>query len=137
MAENQIRIKITDQHQLTEQFRTFIYSGDLKILFFLMVLMCLDVITGLFKAIKNDNLWSRKSMYGIARKMLIFCIIILANIIDQILNLQGGLLIITIIYYIANECLSIIENCAEMGVGVPHQIVDRLKVMKDDNDKKE
>ena len=102
-----------------------------------MVLMCLDVITGLFKAIKNDNLWSRKSMYGIARKMLIFCIIILANIIDQILNLQGGLLIITIIYYIANECLSIIENCAEMGVGVPHQIVDRLKVMKDDNDKKE
>lgn len=137
MAENQIRIKITDQHQLTEQFRTFIYSGDLKILFFLMVLMCLDVITGLFKAIKNGNLWSRKSMYGIARKMLIFCIIILANIIDQILNLQGGLLIITIIYYIANECLSIIENCAEMGVGVPHQIVDRLKVMKDDNDKKE
>lgn len=135
--KNEIKVKITDQHHFIEQFRTFIYSGDLKILYFLMVLMVLDVITGLAKALKNGNLWSRKSMYGIARKMLIFCIIILANIIDQILNLHGGLLIITIIYYIANECLSIIENCAEMGVGVPPQIVEKLKVMKDNNDKKD
>ncbi|MFO3694359.1 phage holin family protein, partial [Staphylococcus felis] len=62
----------------TEAFRTFVYAGEMKLLYFLMILMAVDVITGLAKAIKNKKLWSRKSLFGYARKMLIFCIIILA-----------------------------------------------------------
>ena len=82
------------QYTQTDAFNTFIYAGDIKLLYFLMVLMLIDIITGLAKAFKNKNLWSRKSMYGFGRKILIFCIIILANIIDQILNLNNGLLMV-------------------------------------------
>ncbi|UXU79120.1 phage holin family protein [Mammaliicoccus sciuri] len=123
-----IRVKFTE----SEAFHTFIYAGDIKLMWFLMILMGLDIVTGLSKAVKNKSLWSRKSMFGFARKMMIFCIIVLANIIDQILGLNGGLLMITIFYYIANEGLSIIENCAEMGVLVPKEIAEKLQVIKSD-----
>ncbi|WP_323706590.1 phage holin family protein [Mammaliicoccus sciuri] len=124
----EIRVKFTE----SEAFHTFIYAGDIKLMWFLMILMGLDIVTGLSKAVKNKSLWSRKSMFGFARKMMIFCIIVLANIIDQILGLNGGLLMITIFYYIANEGLSIIENCAEMGVLVPKEIAEKLQVIKSD-----
>ncbi|EOB0811073.1 phage holin family protein [Staphylococcus pseudintermedius] len=97
--------------------------------------MALDVITGLAKAIKNRKLWSRKSMFGYARKMLIFCIVILANMIDQILNANSGIVMVTIFFYIANEGLSIVENCAEMGVLIPKQIAEKLAVIGNDEHK--
>ncbi|WLY86758.1 holin [Staphylococcus phage 351Saur083PP] len=128
---NEVKLRLTD----SEAFHMFIYAGDLKLLYFLFVLMIVDIITGFAKAIKNNNLWSKKSMKGFAKKLLIFCIIILANIIDQILQLKGGLLMITIFYYIANEGLSIVENCAEMDVLVPEQIKDKLSVIKNDFEK--
>ncbi|WP_305751816.1 phage holin family protein [Mammaliicoccus sciuri] len=124
----EIRVKFTE----SEAFHTFIYAGDIKLMWFLMILMGLDIVTGLSKAVKNKSLWSRKSMFGFARKVMIFCIIVLANIIDQILGLNGGLLMITIFYYIANEGLSIVENCAEMGVLVPKEIAEKLQVIKSD-----
>ncbi|BAL42320.1 putative holin [Staphylococcus phage S13'] len=128
---NEVKLRFTD----TEAFHMFIYAGDLKLLYFLFVLMIVDIVTGFAKAIKNNNLWSKKSMKGFAKKLLIFCIIILANIIDQILQLKGGLIMITIFYYIANEGLSIVENCAEMDVLVPEQIKDKLRVIKNDSEK--
>ena len=129
----EIRLSFEDM----DIFKTFIYAGDMGLLYALIVLMILDVVTGIAKAIKNKNLWTRKSLFGYSRKIMVFCIIILANTIDQILNLNSGLLMVTIFFYIANEGLSIIENCAEMGVIVPEQIADKLELIKnkkgDDN----
>lgn len=119
----------------TEVFKTFFYAGEMKLLYFLMLLMVLDVITGLAKAIKSKTLWSRKSMFGYARKMLVFIIIILSNVIDQILNANGGVLMVTLFFYITNEGLSIIENCAEMGVLIPKQVAEKLAVIGNDEHK--
>lgn len=116
----------------SEAFKTFVYAGELRLLYFLMILMAVDIITGLAKALKDNKLWSRKSLFGYARKLMIFCIIVLANIIDQILGTNGGILFVTIFFYIANEGLSIIENCAEMGVLVPPEISNKLAVIKND-----
>lgn len=129
--------KVEVQIQSLQTLQEFFYSGDMKFLYFLMILMVVDIVTGFAKAIKNQNLWSKKSLRGTAKKMLIFCIIILANIIDMILNLNGALLTMTVLYYIAHEGLSIVENCAEMDVLVPEQIKEKLKVMDQDdkNDK--
>ena len=135
--ENKGELHVEYTH--SDLFHTFIYGGDLTLLYFLMVLMVIDIITGLAKAFKNKDLWSRKSMYGFGRKILIFCIIILANIIDQILKLNNGLVMVTIFFYIANEGLSIVENCAEMGVLIPNEIGEKLKVIRgtSEGDKKD
>lgn len=125
--------KVEVQIESMKTFQEFFYSGDMKFLYFLMILMCVDIITGFAKAIKNENLWSKKSLRGTAKKMLVFCIIILANIIDMILNLNGALLTMTVLYYIAHEGLSIVENCAEMGILVPEEIRNKLKVMNEES----
>ncbi|KRG09899.1 phage holin family protein [Staphylococcus sp. NAM3COL9] len=122
----EVTVKFTE----TEAFHTFIYAGDLKLLYFLMILMALDIGTGIGKAIKNKNLWSRKALFGFSRKIFIFFIVILANIIDQVLGLNGGLVVLTIFFYMANEGLSIVENCAEMGVLIPKEISEKLNVIK-------
>lgn len=123
----EITVRLTE----TDAFHTFIYAGDLKLLYFLMILMGLDIATGIGKAIKNKNLWSRKSLFGFSRKIFIFSIVILANIIDQVLGMNGGLVVLTIFFYIANEGLSIIENCSEMGVLIPKEISEKLNVIKE------
>lgn len=105
----------------------FYLFGEVKFLHFLLLLMLLDVITGIFKAIKNKNLWSRKSLFGYARKILVLVVIILANVIDQILGLQGAVTYATVLFYIANECLSIIENLAVVDVLVPPWLAEKLK----------
>lgn len=110
--------------------------GPVKFLDLLIVLMVIDIITGIFKAIKNQNLWSRKSLFGYARKILVFLVIITANVVDQILNLGGVLTFITVSFYIYNEGLSILENLAEVGVPVPAGLAEKLKVMNEENEKK-
>lgn len=104
--------------------------GGVKFVELLLVLMALDILTGIFKAVKNENLWSRKSLFGYARKLLIFIVIITANIIDQVLSLNGTLTFATVLFYIANEALSIIENMAQLGVLVPQQLAEKLKVIE-------
>ena len=101
--------------------------GEVKFLHLLLLLMALDILTGIFKAIKNENLWSRRSLFGYARKILVLVVIILANVIDQILNLNGAVTYATVLFYIANEGLSIVENLAQVGVLVPTVIAEKLK----------
>ena len=130
--DNKVEVKV-DTFQM---FQEYFYSADVKFIYFLMILMLVDIVTGFAKAFKNKDLWSKKSLKGTAKKMLIFCIIILANVVDMILNLNGALVTMTVLYYIAHEGLSIVENCAEMDVLVPEQIKDKLKVISDENNNK-
>ena len=126
-----VKVKIIQ----SEEFKTFLYAGDLKLLYVLILLMVLDIITGVIKAIKDGRLWSRKGLFGYSRKMLIFVIIIVSNVIDQILNMSGGLIMATILFYIANEALSVVENCAAMGVLVPKELAERLEVINKEKEK--
>ncbi len=110
--------------------------GPVKFLDLLFLLMVIDIATGVFKAIKNQNLWSRKSLFGYARKILIFLVIITANIVDQILGYNGFVAASAVVFYIYNETVSILENLAEVGVPVPKSLADKLKVMNEEVDKK-
>lgn len=108
----------------------FYLFGDVKFLHLLLLLMGLDIVTGVVKALRNQNLWSRKSLFGYARKLLILVVIILANVIDQILGMNGAITYATVLFYIANEGLSILENMAELGVLVPTDLAEKLKVIE-------
>ena len=115
-------------------FKEFVYSGEIKLIYALAILMVIDMITGILKSLKNGNLWSRKSTYGFGRKMLVFLIIIVANIIDTLFNLNGILIYGSVIFYVLNECLSIIENYALIGGKVPEQLLNTLELLKEKND---
>lgn len=127
MNENEIAIQIDN----LESFRNFIYGGDMTLLYAVLVFMCIDILTGWAKALKNGNLWSKKSVYGAGRKFLVLFVVIIANILDSILNLNGALIIAIMFYYIATEGLSILENLAEMNVPFPKAVKDKLEVLKE------
>lgn len=120
---------------VTEQvFKTYVYSGELKLIYMLIILMLLDIVTGVLKALVQKKLWSRKSTYGFGRKILVFFIIVLANIIDNVFNFNGVLVYATVIFYILNECLSIIENYALLGGKIPKQLEETLALLQEKND---
>lgn len=109
-----------------EAARLYLF-GDVKFLHLLLLLMALDIITGVFKAWKNENLWSRKSLFGYARKVLVLIVIIVANVVDQILGLGGAVTYATVLFYMVNECLSIFENVAQVGQVIPEHLTKKLK----------
>lgn len=112
-----------------EDFRTFIYSGDFNLITILCILMVIDIITGLAKAVKNKNLWSRKSLLGFARKILIFLIITVANLLDLLMNMNGTVVLATVTFYILNEVLSITENSAQIGIPLPDKLMEVIEVV--------
>ncbi|MGG3234647.1 phage holin family protein [Priestia flexa] len=111
--------------------------GAVKFMDLLAVLMLLDVITGLMKAWKNKRLRSRNALYGYARKIGIYVAIIVANIIDQVFGFNGAVATATVLFYIGNELLSIVENLAQIGVKVPSVITDKLHVINQEENKEE
>ncbi|MGG0052184.1 phage holin family protein [Bacillus atrophaeus] len=115
--------------------RTYLF-GEVKYLDLLLILNFLDIITGIIKAWQHKRLRSRSALFGYVRKILIFLVVIVANVVDIIMNLNGVLTFGTVLFYIANEGLSITENLAQIGVKIPAVITERLHVIESDNDQK-
>lgn len=111
---------------------TYLFGG-VKFLDLLAILMLIDIVTGILKAIKDKRLRSRSALFGYARKIGVFMIIILANIIDVILSLNGVVAFGTVAFYIMNEGLSIVENLSVIGVKIPSVIKDKLHVIQSEN----
>ncbi|MDQ0208870.1 phage holin family protein [Alkalicoccobacillus murimartini] len=104
--------------------------GEVSYLNLLVLLMLVDIVTGILKAIKNKDLRSRSALFGYARKIAIFAIIIVANvvdIVDTILDLNGMVATATVLFYMANQILSITENAAHIGLKVTPMIQEKLR----------
>jgi toxin secretion/phage lysis holin len=103
----------------------------------LILFMALDYATGLLRGYINKELSSDIGLRGIARKAVIFIVLIVAVGLDRLLNMGSWLFRTLICYfYIANEGLSLLENCASLGVPIPQKILDALAQLKD-GEKKE
>ena len=97
----------------------------------LIVFMVLDYATGILKGYVNKELSSNIGLKGIARKAVILVVLIVAVCLDRLLN-TGSWVFRTLVayFYIANEGLSLIENCSALGAPVPTQITDALAQLK-------
>lgn len=106
----------------------------------LMVLVCfmvLDYCTGVIRAFINKEISSDIGLKGIARKAVILIVLIVAVLLDRLLN-TGTWVFRTIVcyFYIANEGISLLENCSGLGLPVPEGIKNALVQLKD-GEKKE
>jgi len=103
----------------------------------LILFMVLDYGTGLLRAWINKEVSSDVGLMGIARKAVIFIVLIVAVMLDRLLN-TGTWVFRTLVcyFYIANEGISLLENCAGLGLPIPEKIKDALAQLKD-GEKKE
>jgi toxin secretion/phage lysis holin len=99
--------------------------GELCGLFYaLIAFVVLDYITGVIVAITKRCLSSEVGFMGICKKITIFIVVAVANIIDVHIIKEGAILRTAALFlFISNEGISLLENAANMGVPIPKKIL--------------
>lgn len=111
---------------------TYLWGGWDAVLLALVTLACMDYVTGWAAAWVGKRLSSDVGRRGIARKVGMFFLVALCNVIDQIGGLGEPILrTVAAWWYIGNEALSIVENLAEIGVPVPERVRHALTALRD------
>ncbi|GAA0735486.1 phage holin family protein [Clostridium oceanicum] len=115
---------------------TWLFGTWDNALIVLVVFMCLDYCTGLLRGAVNKELSSDVGLKGIARKVVIFIVLIVAVMLDRLLNMGNWMFRSLVAYfYIANEGISLLENCTQLGVPVPEKLKEMLVQLKKGNKK--
>lgn len=104
----------------------------------LFAAMCIDYLTGMTKAWVTGELSSRVGVLGIVKKVGYLVTVCVAAIVDWLLLSglkQVGISIgmeflfgmMVTIWFIVNECISILENLASIGVPLPKFLTAMIK----------
>lgn len=110
----------------------YFLGGCDGLLYALIAFVAADYITGVMCAIAEKKLSSEVGFKGICRKVLIFLLVGIANILDvQVIQTGSVLRTAIIFFYISNEGVSLLENAAHLGLPVPEKIKVVLKQLHD------
>lgn len=102
------------------------------LLYALLAFAAVDYITGIMGAVVDKKLSSAVGFKGIFKKVLIFTLVGIANIVDvQVLETPGVLRTAVIFFYLSNEGVSMLENAAHLGLPVPDAIKTVLEQLHD------
>ena len=111
------------------------YLGEIDaFIYTLLDFVIADYITGVLRAGVERKLSSAIGFKGIAKKIMIFIVVGIANLCDVNLIRGDGTMIRTaiIFFYIANEGLSILENSVALGLPVPEKLKTLLEQFKEE-----
>lgn len=98
------------------------------LIYALLAFSVIDYVTGIMCAIDRKELSSSVGFKGIARKIIIFSLVGVANILDvYILGHVGVLRAAVIFFYLSNEGISILENTSKLGLPVPEKLQNILQ----------
>lgn len=116
----------------------YFLGGCDGLLYALIAFVVIDYITGVMCAISNHALSSEVGFKGICRKVLIFLLVGIANILDiQVIGSGSALRTAVIFFYISNEGVSLLENAAHLGLPIPEKIKVVLEQLHDRSTKEE
>ena len=106
------------------------------LLYALIAFVVIDYITGIMCAIADKTLSSAVGFRGIFKKLLIFILVGVANILDVNVIGDGSVLrTAAIFFYLSNEGVSMLENAAHLGLPVPEAIRDVLEQLHNRSEK--
>lgn len=110
----------------------YFFGGCDGLLYALIAFVVIDYITGVMCAVADKKLSSTVGFKGICRKVLIFLLVGIANILDvQVIGSGSVLRTAVIFFYISNEGVSLVENAAHLGLPVPDKLKDVLEQLHD------
>ena len=108
-------------------FLSFFLGGLDSVMTVLLVLVACDMVSGLLKAIMLKRLCSDIGFKGIAKKVCMFIFIGIAHVLDR--EMLGNSPVLrdgVMMFYIASESISIMENAIDMGAPVPEILKERF-----------
>lgn len=104
----------------------------------LVIFIALDYSTGVVRGYINKELSSDVGLKGIARKGVIFVVLIVAVTLDRLLNTGSWVFRTSVCYFfIANEGISLLENCASLGAPIPDKLKNALIQIKEGKKKEQ
>ena len=109
--------------------------GDINgLLVALLIAMSLDFVTGIIVAVVKHELSSNICGKGIAKKVLMLCIVVVGYLVDSAVIGEGAAIQnLVVIFYLANECISLLENSARLGVKYPDKLIKILEQLREVN----
>lgn len=104
-------------------------------LYTLIVFVVVDYITGVMVAITERKLSSETGFRGIFKKVVIFMLVGVGNLIDANVLGQGAVIRTAVIFfYLSNEGVSILENAGRLGLPIPKKLRQILEQLKDEDE---
>ena len=104
----------------------------------LLAFVVIDYVTDVMCAITDKKLSSAVGFKGICRKVLIFLLVGVANILDlHVIGTGSVLRTAVIFFYISNEGVSLLENAGHLGLPIPAKIKTVLEQLHDRAEKEE
>ena len=105
-------------------------------LYALVVFVAIDYVTGIMCAILDRKLSSEIGAKGIFKKVVIFSLVAVGNIIDTNILGEGGVVRTAVIFfYMSNEGISILENASRLGLPIPEKLRTVLQQLNEGGDK--
>ncbi len=115
----------------------FLYGEITGLFVAIIALMALDYITGIFCAVSTKTLSSEIGFKGLVKKLMILVIIAVGHLVDAyIIGTGSAFMTAVILFFAANEGISILENAALLGLPVPEKLRNVLEQLKDKEDDK-
>ena len=119
-------------------FIGWLLGGFDGFLYALIAFAVIDYITGVMCAISDKRLSSEVGFKGICRKVLIFVLVGIGNLVDvYVLGEAGVLRTAVIFFYFSNEGVSLLENSAHLGLPIPQKLKSVLEQLHNRNEKEE
>jgi toxin secretion/phage lysis holin len=110
----------------------WLFGGLDSLIYALIAFVIIDYVTGILLAFQKKKISSAIGFIGIAKKIMMFALIAVGNVIDQYVIKSGSTLrTMLIMFYLANEGISIIENAGSMGVPFPQKLKDAIQQLQE------
>lgn len=116
----------------------YFLGGCDGLLYALLAFVVIDYVTGVMCAITDHKLSSEVGFKGVCRKVLIFLLVGVANILDlHVIGTGSVLRTAVIFFYISNEGVSLLENAGHLGLPIPEKVKTVLEQLHDRAEKEE
>lgn len=103
----------------------------------LILFVVMDYLTGVMCAIADKKLSSEVGFKGICRKVIIFMLVGIANVIDvEVIKTGSVLRTAVIFFYLSNEGISLLENAGHLGLPIPEKLKLVLEQLHDKDENK-
>jgi toxin secretion/phage lysis holin len=116
----------------------YFFGGCDGLIIALIAFVVIDYATGVMCAVMDKRLSSEVGFRGICRKVMIFLLVGIANILDtEVLKTGSVLRTAVIFFYLSNEGVSILENSGHLGLPIPEKMRKVLEQLHDKSEKED
>lgn len=126
-----VKLSVSSVVAVAGGFASSFLGGMDKMLISLITMMVIDYVTGIIKAIYKKELSSSVGFKGILKKLLMLLMVGLSVTLQNVLPSGVPLREITVLFFVANEGISVLENASQI-IPLPKKLTSVLqKIQKE------